>query len=385
LYPADGALDNVSGTLEAGIDCSCVAKPERTGVARYCASLVAAMPGILEPGDRVRLLYRVSRWRRRRWFERVDDPRFRVAWFHDGVPSFGARGLDVVHGPDLRIPRVRGVPAVSTVHDLSALDVPGIANEEFRRGKLAALADVAERASVIVCVSEFTERSFLARFPSAKGRTRVVPQGLPARFGPQAAGVVDAVLAKRGLTRPYVLFVGQISARKNLMPLLAAFRALKARPALRDLLLVLAGPVQTGGPEVVDAARASPDAESIRFLGFAGDDELPALYAGAAAFVFPGKAEGFGIPILEAMACGAPVIVADAGANPSTAGDAAVCVDPDSAEAFAAAIERVTTDAAARAALVERGRRRAAQFTWAETARLTVAAYRDAIRVGVPA
>jgi glycosyltransferase involved in cell wall biosynthesis len=375
----------VSGTLEAGIDCSCVAKPERTGVARYCASLLAALPGALGPDDRVRQLWRVSRWRRRRWFERVDDPRFRSAWFHDGMPSFGAARLDVVHGPDLRIPRLRGVPAVSTVHDLSALDVAGIADDEFRRRKLAALADVAERASVIVCVSEFTERSFLARFPAARGRTRVVPEGLPARFGPQAAQHVDAVLARRGISRPYVLFVGQISARKNLGPVLGAFRALRGRAAFRDLSLVLAGPVQTGGQEVVDAARASPDAAAIRFLGYAGDDELPALYAGAAAFVFPGRAEGFGIPILEAMACGAPVVAADAGASPGTAGDAAVCVDPDSADAFAAAIERVVADAAARAALVDRGRRRAARFTWAETARLTVAAYRDALAVGAAA
>jgi glycosyltransferase involved in cell wall biosynthesis len=385
LYPADAALDNVSATLEAGIDCSCVAKPERTGVARYCASLLAELPGALGPDDRVRQLYRASRWRKRRWFERVADPRFRTRWFHDGRARFGMGGLDVVHGPDLRIPRVRGVPSVSTVHDLSALDVPGIADDAFKRGKLAALADVADRASVIVCVSEFTERSFLGRFPSARGRTRVVPEGLPKRFGPQKASQVESVLAKRGLSKPYVLFVGQIAARKNLMPVLRAFEALRSRAAGKDLSLVLAGPVQTGGEAVVDAARASPHAAAIRLLGYVTDDELPALYAGAAAFVFPGKGEGFGIPILEAMACGTPVVVADAGANPGTAGDAAVAVDPDSPDAFAAAIERLLADAAWRDTLVEMGRRRAAQFTWAETARLTVAAYRDAIRAGAPA
>jgi alpha-1,3-rhamnosyl/mannosyltransferase len=371
--------------MEVGIDCSCVAKPERTGVARYCASLVKALPDAIGEGDRVRLLYRASRWRRRRWFETSPDPRFEVGLFNDKVLAFGAGGLDVVHGPDLRIPRLRGVPAVSTVHDLSALDVAGIADEGFRRGKLRALADVADRASVILCISEFTERAFLERFPSGKGRTRVVPLGLPERFGPRTAPEVDIVLARRGLARPYLLFVGQISARKNLGPLVAAFRSLKGRPAFRDLLLVLAGPVQTGGDEIVASARSSAEADSIRFLGFADDDELPALYAGAAAFVFPGKAEGFGIPILEAMACGAPVVAARAAANPSTAGDAAVLVDPDSADAFAAAIEKLFTDAAERQSCVERGRLRAAGFTWAETARRTVLAYRDAAGVGAPA
>jgi glycosyltransferase involved in cell wall biosynthesis len=367
--------------LELGIDCSCVAKPERTGVARYCASLLRALPGAIGDDDRVRMLYRASRWRRRRWVEPAPDGRFSVAWFNDKVLRVGAGGLDVVHGPDLRIPRLRGVPAVSTVHDLSALDVEGIADAKFREGKLAALADVADRAAGILCVSESTERAFLARFPQAAGRTRVVPLGISGRFGPQSDGAVAAVLARRGIARPYLLFVGQIAPRKNLATLVAAWRSLAERPAFGDLSLVLAGPVLTGGDEIL-ASAASPRAHA---TGFVGDDDLPALYAGAAAFVFPGRAEGFGLPILEAMACGAPVVAARAGANPGTGGDAALYADPDSADEFAAAIERLLADDAARAAQTERGRRRAAEFSWAETARRTVEAYRDAARAGVPA
>lgn len=368
--------------MRVAIDCSCVAKPERTGVARYCASLVAALPGALGPDDRVTLLYRVSRWRRRAWFERVDDPRFRTRVFHDRVWPFGSRGTDVLHGPDLRIPRFRGIPAVATVHDLSALDVPGIADEKFRTGKTAALADVARRAAVILCISEFTRSAFLGRFPEAEARTRIVPLGLPRRFEPQSPDAVRRVLAAREIAGPYLLFVGQVSARKNLMPLVRAFERLRRRPDMGDLELVLAGPVQTGGDEVVNAAKAGPDAAAIRFLGFADDDELPALYSGASAFVFPGKGEGFGIPILEAMACGAPVVTVRAGANPETAGDAALFADPDAPEDLAAVIATFFDDAALRGRLVERGLARARLFTWAETARLTVAAYRDAARAG---
>jgi glycosyltransferase involved in cell wall biosynthesis len=367
--------------MDIGIDCSCVAKPERTGVARYCTSLLRALPAALGGDDRVRMLYRASRWRRRRWVEPAPDARFSVGWFNDKLLRLGADGLDVVHGPDLRIPRLPGVPAVSTVHDLSALDVQGIADAKFRQGKLAALADVAGRAAAILCVSESTEQAFLARYPSAAGRTRVVPLGISERFGPQTDDAVRAVLERRGIARPYLLFVGQIAPRKNLAPLVAAWRALSERPAFRGLSLVLAGPVLAGGDEIL-ASAASP---RVRAIGFVGDDDLPALYAGAAAFVFPSKSEGFGLPILEAMASGTPVIAARAGASPSTGGDAAVYADPDSAEAFAAEIERLLTDDAARAAQVERGRRRAARFSWAETARRTVEAYRDAARAGVTA
>src|SRR5262245_8664902 len=292
------------------------------------------------------MLYRASRWRRRKWVEPAPDERFSVAWFNDKVLRVGAGGLDVVHGPDLRIPRLAGVPAVSTVHDLSALDVEGIADAKFRDGKLAALADVADRAAAILCISAFTERAFLARFPQAAGRTRVVPLGLPAAFGPQAPEAVDAVLARRGIARPYVLFVGQVSARKNLLPLVAAFGTLAFQ--IPELSLVLAGPTLSGG--IASAGGTHRAAERVRHLGFVGDDELPALYAGAAVFAFPSKAEGFGLPILEAMACEAPVVVANAGASPETAGDAAICVDPDESAAWASAIRRLLTDAAARAA-----------------------------------
>ncbi|MCE9636269.1 MAG: glycosyltransferase family 4 protein [Planctomycetes bacterium] len=375
--------------MRIAIDCSSAAKPERTGVARYCASLVGELPASLGPDDRVTLLHRVSRLARRRWFLRMDDPRFTTAWLNDHLVRVAPSGIDVVHGPDLRIPRIPGVPAVSTVHDLSALDVEGIAGDEFRRRKLRALDDVARRAAVIICISQFTEAALLRRFPAAVGRTRIIPQGIGAQFRPVADARVVELRAVRELRSPYVLFVGQISARKNLKVLLDAFCALHAQATASgsplDLDLVLAGPVQTGGDEIVAAVRASPVAARVRFLGFATDADLPALYSGAAAFAFPGKAEGFGMPPLEAMACGCPVVAARAGANPATVGDAGLLFDPDDAGDLAAALSRVAVRREGRDSLVARGLQRASQFSWGETARRTVEAYRDAISTVVPA
>lgn len=370
--------------MHIGIDCSCVAKPERTGVARYCAALLRELPAVLGPEDRVTMLYRFSRLRRRRWFERVDDPRFQVALFQDGLP-FGPGGLDVVHGPDVRIPRIRRTPAVATVHDLSALVLPGIARESFRRKKFRALEDVANRSRLVMCISEFTRQAFIEHFPHAERRTRVVPLGLSPRFRPSDQATVSEVLGRLGVGRRYLLFVGQISARKNLLPLLDAFLHLRADPRFADVELVLAGPVQTGGEEVVDRARTSAAAGAIRFPGFVSDEDLPALYSGAQCFCFVGKGEGFGLPILEAMACGCPVVVSRAGANVSTAGGAALITDPDDPADIRSALEGLLLDPGARESARSRGFERSEEFSWRRTAIRTVECYREALAVGVSA
>ena len=371
--------------MRIGIDCSCLAKQERTGVARYCASLLHALADVLDPDDRVTALYRISRLRGRRWFEQVDDPRFSRALFQERIGSLPVRNLDVGHGPDLRLPRLPGVPSVSTVHDLSALDVPGIARESFKERKRAALQLVADRAAQVLCISVFTRDAFLARFPGAAERTRVVPLGIADRFRPCDADEIARTRERLGVRGPYLLFVGQIAARKNLLPLLDAFTELRRGPRFADLELVLAGPVQTGGLDVLDRVEASGHAHAVHLPGFVGDDVLPALYGGAAAFCLTGKAEGFGLPILEAMACGCPVVVADAGASASTAGGAAVLVPPDDAGALGDALTGLLGDGTARAELVARGRAHAAQFTWRATARGTLDAYRAAAAAGAPA
>ncbi len=368
--------------MHVGIDCSCLAKAERTGVARYCGSLVDALPEALGGDDQITLLYRLSRLKRRRYFVRLDDPRARLRMFDARVPGLRGGPLDVVHGPDLRIPQAPGVPAVSTVHDLSALTVAGIAAEGFKEKKRKALADVARRAAVIICISPYTEQVFLEHYPQAAGRTRIVPQGIPDRFQPSTDASVAAMRAELGLGERYLLFVGQISARKNLGPLLDAFARLRGEPGLDDLELVLAGPVQTGGAEIVERARAT-FGDAVHLPGFVDDAILPPLYTGAAAFAFTSKAEGFGLPVIEAMACGCPVVVADAGALVSTAGGAAEVVDVDDADEISAALLRVLTDAETRAGWVERGFARAAQFAWRATAAATVQAYRDAAEIGV--
>jgi glycosyltransferase involved in cell wall biosynthesis len=371
--------------MRIGIDCSCLAKEERTGVARYCASLLHALPGVMAPQDRVTALYRLSRLRRKRWFERVPDLRFSQAVLQDRLGVFPPRNIDVAHGSDLRLPLIPGVPAVSTVHDLAALDVPGIARESFKARKRAALRVVADRAAQILCISEFTRDAFLSRYPNAEERTCVVPLGLHERFRPRDEDEIESVRTELGIEGPYLLFVGQISTRKNLLPLLEAFCELRNQPRFADLELVLAGPVQIGGEDILEHIEELECGEAIRLPGYVGDDVLPALYSGADAFCFTGKAEGFGLPVLEAMACACPVVAADAGATASTAGGAALMVPPDDAGALGDALAGLLDEADTRVDLIARGIAHASGYSWAETARKTLEVYRAAIRSGIPA
>lgn len=371
--------------MRVAIDCSSVAKAARTGVARYCSALVGALPEALAPDDSLRLLYRISRWKRRRHRLRIDDPRCSSRWFSEAALGLTVGRPDLFHGPDLRLPPLRGVPLVSTVHDLSALDLPEVANDGFREKKRRALAEVARRATAILCVSAATERAVHAHHPETADRTRVVPLGLDPDFHVPDEGAVDDVRRALGLRGPYLVFIGQLSTRKNLLPLVEAFDRLAATPEGAELELVLAGPVQSGGERVTERVEASPYRDRIHLPGYVQDEQLVPLYAGAVASCFLGKGEGFGLPILESMACGTPVVVADAGASPETGGAAAIVIDPDDVDRLAAELRRLITEPEWRRERRDAGLSHAASYSWAETARRTVDVYREAIRTGARA
>jgi glycosyltransferase involved in cell wall biosynthesis len=194
--------------------------------------------------------------------------------------------------------------------------------------------------------------------------------------GPEA---IDAVVRRYGIRRPYCLFVGNVEPRKNLARLVEAFGLLRARagrpglgPPPQLALVGTRGWLYNGILAAVEAQGGAPD---IVFTGYVPPDDLPALYAGAACFVFPSLYEGFGLPVLEAMAAGAPVVASRVGAIPEVAGDAALLVDTRRSGELAEAIETVLADAALRARLIDRGRARARRFTWEAVARETLDVY----------
>jgi glycosyltransferase involved in cell wall biosynthesis len=278
--------------------------------------------------------------------------------------------VDLIHATGMAVPPAT-VPLLVTVHDLAFEHFPQHATRNGLRFFRQSLARTRADARLVLCPSDATRRDCVAAGIDA-ARVRVVPWGVDPV--PTAEPDVAAdVLARHGLVAGrYVLFVGTIEPRKNLATLAAAF----ARLGRDDLLLAIVGPA--GWNQDVEPVLA-PIRGRVRLTGHVPRAELDVLYAHAAAFCYPSLLEGFGMPVLEAMAAGAAVITSKGTSTEEVAGDAGVLVDPLDADDIAGAIARVVDDEDLAADLRTRSRARAATFTWADAARATVAAYHEAL------
>ena len=281
--------------------------------------------------------------------------------------------LDVFHAPAYTAPLRGTVPLVLTIHDVSYERHPewypyrrdAIRRWFYRRS--------ARAADVIVTDSDFSRREIAAAYDLDPNHIRVVPLGVGSPFLTTTPPRPPA-----DTKQPYVLHVGDLHVRRNLRTLVRALARLSSVSAhITPPLLVLAGADR--GERVHIEAEAQRANIHVQFAGTPDDDALASLYAGAAAFVYPSRYEGFGLPLLEAMACGAPVIGARAGAIPEVIGDAGMLVDPDDEAEMAASIGRLMTDADLADGFRRAGRKRAMEYTWERTARQTTAAYEEAI------
>ncbi|MDB5326825.1 MAG: mtfA [Phycisphaerales bacterium] len=249
---------------------------------------------------------------------------------------------------------------VITIHDMTYADTPDCFGRAFSAWYKWLIPRLVHRCRRVTTVSEFSRQRISEIAKIDANRIDVVPNGVHADFKPAGEEAIDAVRKQYGLSGPYVLTLGSLEPRKNLATLLKAWPQIAAKRD--DLTLAVAGGANLS---IFNGQGIGPDTlPRVRRLGYVDDAHLPALYSGAAAFVFPSVYEGFGLPPLEAMACGTPVVCSNTTALPEVVGDAAVTVDPMDADAIAHAVLRLLDDHPLQEQLIHRGRSRAGQFTW---------------------
>lgn len=323
------------------------------------------------------------------WSVHADAHPFGMVWAQTTLAArargWGAEALlaALTIGPAFT---VGGPPFVSVVHDLTAWTHPEWHASRTIVGFVPLWEPTAQRASRFVCVSHTTARELAALYPETAPRIRVASNGVDAMYSPGGGPAgADAVAARRRHSggEPYVLYLGTLEPRKNVEALVVACERLWSKRRSRPDLVLAGGVGWRSGPLLRRITR-SAFRDKIHFAGHVTSEEARDLYRGAEVFVYPSWSEGFGLPVLEAMACGAPVVTSTAEALVEVAGDAALFAPPESPAEIALTIERVLDDAALRERLRAAGVARAAGFTWERAAAETGAALAEAAREGPP-
>jgi glycosyltransferase involved in cell wall biosynthesis len=362
---------------------------QNAGIGRFVRSLVASVVEI-DTTDNFLLLHAAPNPGRHPTYPnganvsrrvlRVNERLMNIVWHRLQLPlpaDWLTGPVDLFHSPDFVMPPVRAARSILTVHDLAFLLYPECADARLRAYLEKTVPRSVQRADYVVADSENTRNDVICLLGVPPERVTVVPGGVDPSFQPvDDPERLAAIRRTIGLdeTTPYILFIGVIEPRKNLVGLIEAFDVLKSRRPLPHKLVVVGrrGWLSEG---TMERAERSPYRDEIIFPGFIPDGELASLYSAAETFAFPSHYEGFGLPVLEAMACGTPVVASRASSLPEIVGDAGMQVDPDEPERLASALELLALNPEMRADFRDRGIARAATFTWEAAAQIMVDVY----------
>jgi glycosyltransferase involved in cell wall biosynthesis len=355
----------------------------RAGLGRYAENLARGLAPLL-PDDLALFYNREKGIARLAGLESLPDrsvalgykPWRLVVWLGQLVHMGFNRlipNASLFHATEHLLLPLHGVPTILTVHDLIFSHFPQYHKPLNRWYLNLTMPLYCRRATHIIAISEQTRRDLVSAYGIPAEKITVIYEAADSRFRAQSPQAIAAARARYQLPERYLLFVGTIEPRKNLIRLLAAFEQLHAENLIDGLVIV-------GKPgwlydDFFAALECSPSKVAVVFPGYVPDEDLPAVYAGAQALVMPSLYEGFGLPVLEAMACGAPVACSDGSSLPEVAGDAALFFDPTSVDAISDGLDRILRDPGLQADLRDRGLRRANQFSWGRTAKETLDVY----------
>ena len=381
----------VPGTV--GFDLSAAAH-ERAGLGRYASSLAQALLNLGQPlvafindpreahlrPPLSALPQRTANLPRQRW-------RLRAAASYFGWRPMDAafHGLDLYHATEHLLPILTRARSVFTLHDAAYAHFPQFHLPRNRIFLRLMMPRFLRRADAVITVSEFTRRDAERLYRVPPEKLTVIPEGVEPRFRPAEPEAVRAVQARYRLPERYLLFVGTLEPRKNLVTLLDAYAALRQQTPPAGTAwpgLVIAGGRGWLYETFFERLRALGLEAVVTLTGYVPDAHLPALIGGAEVFAYPSVFEGFGLPPLEAMACGVPVVCSDASSLPEVVGSAGLLVPPHDAAAWTEALRQALVDDALRRRLRAAGLARAGQFTWEAAARQTLAVYAQVLAKG---
>ncbi len=313
----------------------------------------------------------------------LDHRRMTILWHRLQAPlpiQMFAGCADVLHAPDFSLPPSVGSRTVVTIHDLAFMTHPECAVPSLRAYLHRVVPRAIAKANHIVAVSQATANDLTNLLDVDPRKITVIHLGVdPAMRRVEEAAKQSAAIERYGLRTPFVLAVGTIEPRKNYARLIEAFSIARAKPG-GPAQLVIAGRNGWLYDDVYAAVDQHGVSDAVRFLDYVSDDDLPTLYSLASVVAMPSLTEGFGIPVVEAMACGAPVVASAGGSLPEVVGGAGVLVPPMDVSALAEAITQVVSDVPLRERLVALGYERARQFNWDDAARQHVAVYHSVAR-----
>ncbi len=352
----------------------------KTGIGHYTLELSRALAAI-DPDDEFQLISPVplaADDNLPRNLRKVEAPK-RKLWWVAGLPLYIRRSsLALFHGTNYDIPLWSQCPTVLSIHDLSLLLYPQTHLKHLVRRARYRLPLMARNATRILTATEHVKREITQHLHVDPAKIAVTPYAPRTDFRPMPRSETEATRHRLGVEDVFILFVGTIEPRKNLITLLRAFAETQMNTAWRPQL-VIAGQEGWLMGEMSSYIEREGLKERIRFTGYIADEDLRALYSSCAVCVYPSLYEGFGFPPLEAMGCGAPVIAADVPSLHETVGKAALLVPPTDVQQLARALVEMLGDEQKRTHFSRAGLEWAAQFTWERTARLTLDVYRDAI------